>query len=217
MSNQNEKQSSLHRYTRETITLEDALSDCTAILVSGGKDAVAMLYATNRCVLARLQDGILVDQDNAAVDTSSVYEARVFSDNADFRWLNREAGSGDGALLSESQLQLDSAWKDQGNVDLGNTSAGTIKQSDLLWGESVGLPNRGWVKMATPRIGGYYVPLAETVESPKSETNVAKLRLQLNAIEYLCQEARHGNVFVAEERWLNISVAKTETRGEAEG
>lgn len=215
MNNESEEhQRKLHGYAVQGLTLEKALEDCIDILTSEGRDALALLYATNRCFLARLKNGNLLDQDDSLVSTAAVYEARMFSDNTELRWLNRDGGSGDAALLTETQPALNDSWKNRADLNQDVVSAGTIKHSYLLWGESVLPPRNGWIKMATPRIGGYYSPFAMDVSHEYEPT---KLRLQLNAIEYLSQEPEHGNVFVAEERWLNISIARAESHGEREG
>ncbi|MGH9959625.1 MAG: type III-D CRISPR-associated protein Csx19 [Pyrinomonadaceae bacterium] len=199
MSEQN--RATLYIYTRKGLLLTDALTGSKDVLTDGSSTAVAMLYAISACHFARLDQGRLMDKDGKQIDLGSVYEARIFSDKAELRWLHREEGYGDAALLTEEKRDP-KGWKEEQPIQPVGMP---IEQAYLLWGESTTDQSRNdWTKMATSRIGSYFAPV-------RSSTN--KVRVQLNAREYLSQDEMHGNVFVAEERWLNLSVIKADGNG----
>jgi CRISPR-associated protein (TIGR03984 family) len=187
-----QKNCALYVHVSAGLPLEKALAKCQGILSADGAAAVAIIYATNKCRFARLQTGgQLLDEDDQPLDLTSVYEARVFSEKAELRWWHKEGGEGDAALLSERELPV---WAPEKTP----LAVGTIPQTYLLWGESLpGQSKHNWIKMATPRIGHYFAPVEHDVE--------ARLRVQLKAREFLCQESAHGNVYVFEERWLNLT------------
>lgn len=214
----------LHVYTKKDIKLCDALSECKDALTKDNVEAVGMLYATNFCHLARLDNNAqLLDENSKAIDLISTYEARVFSPIAELRWLHREAGKGEAALLTE-QKSAPENWGEPKTIVAVDKP---IEQRYLLWGESVKeQPKKDWLKMATARIGSYFVPVNQTFNKNSEQAKGAdqaveqtenKLRVQLKAREYLCQQEAHGNVYVAEERWLGLAIAKTEAQGKQQG
>jgi len=199
MSEFNERKNiTLYIYANEGLSLKMALSACQSILTKDNVQAVAMLYATRRCHFARLEGkGQLLDENSKPIDLNSTYEARVFNDKAELRWLHAEAGVGNAALLTEEKNTPD-GWGDPKTI----VAVGKIPQHYLLWGESLSDKINGdWIKMATPRIGHYFAPV--------KSANAIKARVQLNAREYLRQDEKHGNIFVAEERWLNLSTVNS--------
>lgn len=210
-------------HTKEGVSLKDALTECAAFLTQGGAAACAMLYATDRCYLARLVvDGSLRDETGAAIPLGATYEARVFSERAELRWRHTSGGDGEAALLSEAAFAGDGWGRSEELASKGELTE-PIEQSYLLWGESVGDEKDGWLKMASARVGSYFTPLSRPSgnSAPAGEQGARgaggkKLRVELSAREYLCQ-GLHGNVFVAEERWLGLRVAETRAEGEREG
>jgi CRISPR-associated protein (TIGR03984 family) len=199
MSESNEQKTiTLYVYENEGLSLKNALIACQDVLTKDNSPAVAMLYATRGCHFARLGDkGQLLDKSGKPIELNSTYEARVFSDQAELRWLHVAAGDGSAAVLTEEK-NAPNGWSNPKII----VAVGKIPQSYLLWGESLSdKMNSDWIKMATPRIGHYFAPV-------KSNT-ATKARVRLNAREYLRQDEKHGNVFVAEERWLNLSIANS--------
>lgn len=185
----------LYGRANNEMTLKDALTASLPVL--SAKKTVALLYTPQHCKLAVLQNGVLRQSDGMAVDLTEVFEARVFNEDAELRWLNEQDGTGRAVLLSDSALTVSALDKDASLWVLDKQ----LEQTYLLWGEGVehakaGLPAE-WSRLTTARIGKLDVPLA----------NVGKSGLvQLLAKEYLAVCDPHGNVAVVEERLLKLEV-----------
>src|SRR5258707_182462 len=116
--------------------LAEAVESCKAILQ--GADTYALLYAFDRCHLARLNEedqlcGIHYDEQRqpyeAPVDLSHVFEARVFSKRAELRWLHKSKRRGKAVLLAEERIP---AFLTQDLPEI--VPLETLPQRYLLWG-----------------------------------------------------------------------------------
>jgi len=183
-----------------------------------GRQVVALLYSTSSCVFARLDDSGLCDSKGHQINWHEIFEARVFSREAQLRWLHQTSGKGRAVLLS--QAELPSACRDGLPEDISFAALKTVNQTYLLWGEGTTIrPENGWSVLTAARIGRLEVPLGGVG---------ARARIHLHALEYLAEvdakgevvgassEAateeekvlRHGNVAVVEERLLYLEVAR---------
>ncbi|CAN5809647.1 hypothetical protein BH20ACI4_BH20ACI4_15470 [soil metagenome] len=160
----------------------------------------ALLYSSSHCYLALVDEqGKFEVKDNAekfALD--KVFEARVFNEDAELRWLNETNGYGSSAVLSENEF----SFFDEKSKP--NNCVKTIMQNYLLWGEVS--PNNkaseNWTEFAEARIGKFYVPVK------------TGSRACFTAIEYLKSfEDQDGNVAVIDERLKGIKPYSTETKG----
>jgi CRISPR-associated protein (TIGR03984 family) len=152
------------------------------------KQTFAVLYAPSKCHLAILQGQEFHDA-NGKIDTASVFEARVFNEKAEMRWLNIASGIGKAVVLSTDDNQFFDSKKDENYVDI-------INQDYLLWGRSTGKPVGDWTQFAEARIGPFLVPLKSVGKDAYAK---------LTAIEYL-GEYEDGNMAVAEERLTGIEI-----------
>jgi CRISPR-associated protein (TIGR03984 family) len=168
-------------------------------------ETYAVLYAPGSCFLAAITDAKFhSSKGEIDVVNEAVFEARVFNEAAELRWLNLADGEGAAVVLSR-----DASHKFFGiepepfetKVNGENKKiVGAIEQTYLLWGESVGASLKGgWTQFAEARIGSFFVPLAGVTDDKKR-------RAQFTAIEYL-GEYEDGNVAVAEERLTGITLA----------
>lgn len=202
-----------HRIGKD-LTLRDALQEC-ALALKPAKllDTVAVLYSPERCRFAvfSIKDAtngngvqLLDEQDNeiAASFLDEVFEARVFNQNAELRWLHRMAGKGSAALLSEEPISACLSEPPQPEFDYGQLDQlEPLEQRYLLWGESAGLAGKAnWEHLTAARIGYLNVPLTGVKLSDGD-------RVQLVAREYLAQVDDHGNVAVVEERLIGLERA----------
>ncbi|AFZ11528.1 hypothetical protein Cri9333_0582 [Crinalium epipsammum PCC 9333] len=180
----------LHGRTTNNITLLEALKNCANALAKNSH-AVALLYSPDWCKFGYLQfDGNLVDSKGTSFDLSSVFEAKVFNDKAELRWLNELNGVGKAVLISEADIS--SCLTDNINI---LTAIDTNEQCYLLWGEKVrSLSTPGWTRLAAARIGAIDVPVS-------SQTDEARIYLQ--TLEYLGED-EYGNVAVVEERLIRL-------------
>ncbi len=176
----------LYSRFKEGITLKDALEAAKNAI---GPNAVALLYSYQVCHVAKLAGTEFKVSNNEAIDLNSVFEARVFSESAEFRWLNTNAGLGNAALLSEGELDI-KAWDE---ADLNYLEAADNRY--LIWGSALGNAD-GWSSLSAARIGTVEVPISATKE--QSVKIVTK--------EYLGHREydKYGNVEVIEERLIKL-------------
>ena len=155
--------------------------------------AFALLYTPRCCPLARFANGTLVDDGDHAIATGQIFEARIFAEAAEVRWL-RDGSTGRGVALAETSIV---AWGTPVPIEC----VATLRQRYLLWGEQANLTaGDGWSVLSERRIGALPVPLSGLKTGG---------RVQLVAREYLA-ERDHGNVVVIEERLLGLVPASTE-------
>ena len=196
----------------DDIKLEHALRAVASVF--DGADAVALLYSARKCQLARLRAGALTDSHEQAVDLNGIFEARIFNEKAEFRWLNRQDGQGRAVLLSEEPIP--ESAESRFNIDVTLDAVDRRPQSYLLWGEGVGLESNGWATLTTARLGNLSLPIS----------NLGTGRAQLRSVEYFAEAdvdgvivqtdydmaknagKLHGNVILVEERLLGLEVAK---------
>lgn len=189
-------QQSINLYSSRTKN-EEEINLATALqsFANGfGKDlserTYAVLYTPSNCHLAILQGPEFHDA-NGKIETASIFEARVFNDKAEMRWLNIADGFGKAVVLSTKDKQIFADKKDESYV-------GTIDQDYLLWGRSTGTYVGDWTQFAEARIGAFLVPLKSVAKDAYAK---------FTAIEYL-DEYADGNVAVAEERLTGIELYK---------
>lgn len=184
----------------ELIELADAMTACAPAFHS----AIALLYAPHKCFLATVNNSNRFQDKNGEVDTSAVFEARVFNKTAELRWLNKENGKGEAVVLSE----------DSKAGFFGGESKGDDKiyakidppQTYLVWGQSFGASDgSGWTRFAEARICAFFLPLAGITENKKE-------RAQFTAVEYL-GEYEDGNIAIVDERLTGIEGYKGDDDG----
>lgn len=182
-------------YTRQQLALHEALSAFAAVI--DGNRATAILYSPWRCELAVFANGALHGSDGQPVDIGSVFEARVFCETAELRWLNDPSPEQchRAVILTEQEKSLSGDWKMEQEKKF---VIDKLDQTYLLWGEGTGRTlTGGWSELATARIGALRVPVS----------NVGKnQRVLLHSVEYIV-EAEHGNAVVFDERLMKLEVA----------
>lgn len=176
------------------ITLEYALAG------AGFADAVALLSAPHAYHVAQVRQGRCHTHDADPAVLDAVFDARVFDEGKELRWLNTTGTDGRAVLLTEDP---DALPEDFGDPLPDLHAVDTLATTYVLWGSA--RPGTGpWTTLHTPRIGTLHIP----VPSPRAGS-----RLRLVAREYVCVEARHGNAHIAEERLLRIEPAEPADTG----
>jgi len=170
-------------------TLADALTNYKDQGFLGEK-AFAILYTPQHCHLALVDKTCKFFNQAGEFTPQGVFEARIFNDEAELRWLHESNGKGRFVIISDSSFP---------------NNAGVIKQTYLLWGESMGPSQNGWTEFAEARIGSFYVPVSGV-------TAGKKCRAQINAIEYL-GEFKDGNIAVVDERLIGITLYEEKNNG----
>lgn len=166
-------------------TLSQAI-DVYKKFLGDNEKAYAILYTPKDCHLVLVDKNGKFFNEDGEFAPQSVFEARIFNEKAELRWLNESDGKGKMAIISDGRFP-----------DI----VGTIPQTYLLWGQSADRPQNGWTKFATARIGAFYVP----VELKADETYA-----RVTAVEYL-KEYDDGNVAVVDERLTGIEGYKGES------
>lgn len=181
-----------------SISLSDALSSEYERL----EGAIGLFYSPSVCAIGRLtkqKDEKLAVQTMQcrrkqwqlidAMNLSAVFEARVFNDRADFRWLNTPGATG-GRSVIVTEAEATSA--DSKIYD-------TLPQQYALWGEydedTESFPEEDWTIVSTSQVGKLAVPISSTER---------KDFVVLSTKEYL-QADEDGNAYVKYERLLNFS------------
>lgn len=160
----------------------------------------ALLYSPSACLLARVQSGRLRGAEGVALDLDAIFEARVFTKDAELRWLRTPGGSRTVLVREEAPAATD-ADATAPAVDGRHPFHGTIDQSYILWGEALADAAAGdWASLATARIGTMQVPLPADKGLPPNG------RMAIRAREYLFTDDTHGNAYVGDERLLALEV-----------
>lgn len=183
-------------YTRQGLSLADALSGFTQVI---GKDgATAILHSPRRCELATYAEGELRASDRQPVDIGTVFEARVFSKTAELRWLNDpspEQYHRAVILTEQDPTGMLEGWELENDRP---SVIATLPQTYLLWGEGTEKPmSDGWSELATARIGALHVPVGNVGRNQ---------RVLLHSVEYIVAEPEHGNAVVYDERLVKLEV-----------
>lgn len=187
--------SSLYAVARDEVSLQASLKAYRSILKE--HEAIALLYSPRSCQLARVaadESAILLDHRNHPIDPSRVFEARVFSDKAELRWLKR-GHDGRAAILSEIEKTVEGYTPVEALVDMQK-----LRQTYLLWGKGSVHPEgwaEGWSRLTLARIGPLPIPISGVSPHQQSVALVAE--------EYL-QEDSYGNLSVVEERLLKLEI-----------
>jgi CRISPR-associated protein (TIGR03984 family) len=194
MSEQSSDKKLYGRCSQE-IYLTDVLKKCVPLFGS----AIGLFYSPTQCFFGKVVADQVTGHDGHGLALKDVFEARVFNERGELRWLNERDGHGRAVLISEKVINsyLD---HDLPEVDVIDSN----DQQYLLWGEGTGGEAiEGWSCLSAARIGKLVVPI------PGVERNE---RVRLQVCEYLSVNDCHGNVVVAEERlWgLQKLVSKQE-------
>lgn len=185
---------SLYAIARNNTTLQDSVNACQTVWEIEG--AIALLYSPAKCQFARLHcenDTVqFLDYIDQPIDITKVFEARIFNDDAELRWLNQECGKGRSVLLSQQLLQLQNYDSIETLTNLEH-----LDQHYLLWGEGWTKPEQWseqWSRLTLARIGGIPVPVSKL---QRQQTVKLFVREYLRADNY-------GNLSVVEERLLGL-------------
>lgn len=191
-------ETNLYSYRISKITLSDTITKFQKYLDNG----IALLYSPHVCQLAKLAkldiSGNLSNSQGENIELnyqkSYIFEARIFNENHELRWLNKCKGEGDAVLICEET-----------KTDLTEFSLKhlpyleKLKQKYLLWGEKTKTQlSNGWLRLSTARIGSLDIPLGDSIRENQ--------RVYLNTVEYLAEVDDFGNVSVIEERLVNLEV-----------
>jgi CRISPR-associated protein (TIGR03984 family) len=196
----------LYSRAAKAIELMSAIKQCAEVLFQS--PPVALLYTPYWSGFAQVErsngsiEMIPALREEASFDPALVFEARVFNDHAELRWLKQWPNGGRAALIAEEDISecLDD---EIGTFEVTDS----IDQTYLLWGEGAGAKpgelRPGWSRLAMARIGVLDVPYPLDTRRAVSGSGE---RIHLLAREYLSAD-EHGNVGVVEERLRKLARA----------
>jgi CRISPR-associated protein (TIGR03984 family) len=176
--------------SERNITLQDAINSVYRKNSQYLDSAIGLIYTPEKCCFVKI-DGENIEEPpkepkEKNMDIASVFEARIFTENLELRWLNVKNGEGKAVLISDTELDLCLEIPSEPLEILT-----TQEQCYLLWGEAMedsANINTAWSRLISSRIGSLYVPYKEF-----------RKRCYLKTYEYF-EEDEYGNVSVLEER-----------------
>jgi CRISPR-associated protein (TIGR03984 family) len=158
-----------------------------ALVMADVEGACALLTTPTAYSIARVRGGAC-ETPEGQVDLAPVYEARVFTSQAELRWVEAEAGQA--VILTEEESLLPPSFLDHRPPV---QAVATLATHYLVWGHVAG-SRPGWVTLGSRQVGTITLPLA----------GVAADRVRLTGREYVVSDAVHGNAYVAEERLVGF-------------
>lgn len=162
-----------------------------AIAASPLTGATALLTAPSSYRVARVDSAGNCATPDGPADLAPVYEARVFTPNAELRWLGEAGGPGRAVVLTEDPTLLPNDFPETNGLALN--AVGTLDAHHLLWGETTGQDgSRTWTTLSSARIGTLTVPVRTSG------------RARLKSLQYVAVEPDHGNAYIAEERLIQL-------------
>lgn len=177
----------LYSRAANKITLFDGLKNCAGCF----SDAVGLFYSPESCKFGKVQGDKITDETGKDLDLNRVFEARIFNQQSELRWLNRSNGTGRAILLSQTDIHQ-YLTKDIPEIQ----AIDIIDSQYLLWGEGTGGNDDTWSCISAARTGKLSVPIGKIARNDR-----VKLRFR----EYLGVCDEHGNVAVVEERLMGLS------------
>ncbi len=197
----------LYGRASDNIELIEAITQCGDLLFQ--TPVIALLYTPDWCGFAQLEQvGDAIEwifsacgERRFALDT--VFEARVFNQQAELRWLKQWPNKGRAALVSEMDIS-----PYLGEEAGAFTEVDHIDQAYLLWGEGamamLGELPANWSRLAMARIGTLDVPYP--LNTGLSIISLKDERIYLISREYLAAPDYdpHGNVIVIDERLMRL-------------
>ncbi|USR90510.1 CRISPR-associated protein Csx19 [Phormidium yuhuli AB48] len=178
--------------SRSPMSLDQAIQTTQAQQMG----ANALLYSPQSCHLAQVQDGNICGSHGQSLTLSHYFEARIFNETCELRWLNENQGNGFLVILADSDLDLNSETFNSRETTLNSH----LSQTYLLWGKAIPQVNlkQGWQRLAEARIGKLDVPLSQSLKKNQ--------RVSLHSREYLAEVDEFCNVAVIEERLVKLEV-----------
>lgn len=190
----------------EPASLSVALDEAAAVL---GPGSIGFLSAPTEHHLVRLH-GATPHLPDGPVGLAGVFSARLFSPEAELRWLHTGSGLGEAVLVAEHAAPLP-GWSAEPVPVIE-----VIDSRYALWGrrfEPLPTGEAGWCRAFEGRLGRLDVPLRGPLPPPGvSEHGWPEAYLSLVCREYVTEDD-YGNAEVVEERLVAIETA-TPTRGE---
>ncbi len=204
----------LYGYAKDDLTLSDALE--AGLPALSAKQAVALIYTPQRCLLAALENKELRLSNGKAVALAEVFEARIFNEDAELRWWHQQDGQGRVVLLS---AKAQSECQKTLTEDVSLKPLHVLEQTYLLWGEGINQNKyesaTGWSRLTAARIGRLDVPLPGASDQQRVQLKTLEYLVEYDADGKIVQEdnavnesKRHGNVAVGEERLLKFEVVQ---------
>jgi CRISPR-associated protein (TIGR03984 family) len=169
----------------------DGISLADAIQAAAPGHAAALLSSPTRYQVADVRDSACYGPAGLC-SLDDVFEARVFSPEAELRWLHSDSGRGRAVVLAERE---DALLPGFGQPLSPLAAVEVLPQRYLLWGQPIPPAQDGWARLYAARIGVLDVPLTVSDNGR---------RVYLTAREYVSVEPVHGNAHVAEERLLAL-------------
>jgi CRISPR-associated protein (TIGR03984 family) len=180
----------LHQASLNSVTLLEALEQYRKCFDT----AVGLFYSPAKCHFGKVRGQTVAKEQGEVADLTGVFEARIFNENAEMRWLQQSAGLGKAVLLFElNDVTQTYVQRDSELLQAIHSNS----QEYVLWGKgNARSAFNGWSYLSEARIGQMAVPISNIGTSE---------RVALRVKEYLQECDDQGNVAVVEERLLGLA------------
>lgn len=182
----------LHRCRRMT-TIDELITLFAGWDADSAFPATVIGWSASRVAIARVDSTSFAGPGATKVDPRDWYEARMFNGVIESRWIRRGAGSGEGVVISEGELELPD-WDDV-SVEVAAKIGGVHA---LVWGRTSRPIAEGWWTLTSARIGTIHVPGQKPIGEGRS--------VRLTSIEYLGVGV-DGNAVIVDERIVGFEPA----------
>lgn len=175
--------------TRPNLTIAEA-----AALISGD-DAIGMVYSPSAARFLTRRNDKWCGPDRKPTDLSSVFEAVFFNQDVQVRWVQREHGTGEATITTESSAPADGRpFRDAAEPDSGR----------LLWGTSIrSVSTDGWATCGSAQVGTLTVPVRVVRDAARDAV------VRLHQYTYVTEDP-HGNQAFADVRYTRLTVGGPE-------
>lgn len=168
---------------------------CERFLPTASRAPLVIGYGTAAAFFGEVRSGVMHGHQDAGL----VYEARIFCEDWELRWLQNHP---DGAGVAALRILGDEVTAPTGDAAHNEALVWTLEQSYLLWGSATGqYRQEGWSTMSEARVGAYELPC----RVPEQRRVVLDARECLGTV-------KHGNVVVIDELLTNLRVREGDSR-----
>jgi CRISPR-associated protein (TIGR03984 family) len=149
-------------------------------------------WSRKKVSVFRVADGVAVGHDANPVDLDECFEARIFGEWGELRWLSQF-----GPTSTVAVGLAVPAMPSVGRPLKPRQGSHQIRVSHIVWGSALqNVDGEDWTTMVERRIGTIHVPIAGVLEHE---------RVSLSSVEYVAR-ADYGNAVVAEELLTGFEV-----------
>lgn len=197
-------------YRRTGVSLTEVLGTASVV----GASPIGIVYGVDAARFVRLDNGTLKAFDGSQetkIDLTVPYEARIFDEHAELRWVHEKGGKGTAVIIADNQgsgLGGVSVSEGDGWTSEDPGWSDSLERRYLLWPtvktDGTAETHSEWTRIGSARVGSMWIP---------GTFNADHVCLEVR--EYLAV-GEDGNVSVVAERYVKLGDCQTEEDQEEE-